>query len=166
MMAPTHMAAGMLAGYAVGVAAGLPLVSAEAGALVLVGVVAALLPDVDHPKSLIRQRTGCIGLLAGGWFGHRGFTHTLPALAIVGLIVALIAPLSVAVAVMAGYGSHLLLDAFTRSGVPLAWPLTGASVRLLPRPLQVRTGGWREAAFLLAMLGAAVAIEALRIGVI
>lgn len=163
MMAPTHMAAGMLTGYAVSVAAGLPLVSAEAGVLVLLGMGAALLPDVDHPKSLIRQRTGCIGLLAGGWFGHRGFTHTLPALALLGLIVALIAPAVVFAAVMAGYASHLLLDAFTRSGVPLAWPLTRRPVRLLPRPLQVRTGGWSEAAFLMAMLGMAVGIEAARL---
>lgn len=156
------MSAGAAAGYAVSVAAGLPLVSAETGVLVAVGALAALVPDIDHPNSLIRQRTGVLGWLAGGWFGHRGFTHTLVALALVALLAGLLLPLPLAAAVVAGYGSHLLLDALTRSGVPLAWPLTGAAIRLLPRPLQVRTGSWGESVFLLLLLALLAGAEVLR----
>lgn len=163
-MAPAHMSAGLMAGYAASVAAGLPLVSAEAGALVLAGAIAGLLPDIDHPNSTIRQRTGVLGWLAGGWFGHRGFTHTLVALAIVSAACGLWLPGALALAIGAGYASHLLLDALTRSGIPLLWPVTSRAVKLLPRPLQVRTGSWREAVFLVAMWAALAGVMLARRG--
>lgn len=156
MMGATHMTAGVLVGYTVGQLAGLPL--PETGVLAVVGAVAALLPDLDHPQSLIRQRTGFVGTLAGFWMRHRGITHTIPVAVLAGLIVALLGPPVLAVTVFAGYASHLLLDALTRSGVPLAWPLTWEPVRLLPGPLQVRTGGWREGLFMLLLMGLAVAL--------
>ena len=164
MMAPTHMAAGVLVGYGVGVYTGQPF--EQVALLAGLGALCALLPDIDHPNSLIRKRTGVLGWLAGGWMKHRGITHTTPAVIAVGLVAALLLPTVAALVVFGAYASHLLLDAFTRSGVPLAWPLTWGSVRLLPRPLQVRTGGWREGAFMLALLGAAALLELMRRGVV
>ena len=157
MMGPTHMLAGLLVGYTIGTAGGLPL--PETAALAACGAVAALLPDIDHPGSIIRRRTGIFGWAAGAWWKHRGLTHTLPVAALVGLIVALLAPALLAYTVFGAYASHLLLDALTRSGVPLAWPLTWAPVRLLPGPLQVRTGGWREGVFVLLLVGVAVGVS-------
>jgi inner membrane protein len=163
MMAGTHMAAGLAVGYAAGVASGLP--PTEILILCGVGALSALVPDVDHPNSALRRRTGVPGHLAFFWMKHRGITHTIPALVLVSIMSALLLPLVVAVVIAGGYASHLLLDAFTRSGVPLAWPLTWSSVRLLPRPLQVRTGSWREQAFLFGMLGALALGELARRGV-
>lgn len=63
----------------------------------------------------------------GSPFVHRGITHTALA---AGVTVAVLAPLhrDVAGAVGAGYASQLLLDATTASGIPLAYPLSGAAV--------------------------------------
>lgn len=155
MMAGTHMAAGVLVGGAAGIGSGLP--PTETLILCGVGALSALLPDIDHPNSALRRRTGLPGHLAFGWIRHRGITHTIPALVMVSIASALLLPWLAAVVMAGGYASHLLLDACTRSGVPLAWPLTWASVRLLPGPLQVRTGSWRESVFLLLMLTGAAA---------
>lgn len=162
MMGSTHALAGLIAGYAIGVQAGRPLWpdTAVLGAACALG---AILPDIDHPNSLIRKRTGVLGTLAGWWMTHRGITHTVPGAVAVGVVAALLLPELIALAVFIGYCSHLLLDACTRAGVPLAWPFTWQTVRLLPRPLQVRTGTWREQGFVLLMMGGLVAAEYLRL---
>src|SRR5262249_20655923 len=92
----------------------------------------ALLPDLDAEQSKLRSLS-----LAGvqpfalpstaihRTFGHRGLLHSLLGLAGVGLLsVGLsfwwggLPSLSLSL----GYASHLLLDACTRSGVPLFYP--------------------------------------------
>jgi len=57
---------------------------------------------------------------------HRGITHTLLAAGIV-VAVAATRGSSVAGAVGSGYASHLLIDATTPKGVPLAYPLSSES---------------------------------------
>jgi inner membrane protein len=49
-----------------------------------------------------------------------------------------------------GYGSHLLGDALTRSGVPLLYP-NPRRVHLLPKPLRLLTGSWGEDGVLLLL---------------
>ena len=41
----------------------------------------SLLPDIDHPKSVLGQRLRWIALPIARAFGHRGFTHSLLAIA-------------------------------------------------------------------------------------
>lgn len=41
-----------------------------------------------------------------------------------------------------GYGAHLTMDACTRSGVPLLWPLVRADVHLVPEEVNVRVSRW------------------------
>ena len=96
-----------------------------------------------------------LGALVYGAWGHRGPLHSLPGLAIFGLIAAL--PLALAwgwaygAAALLGYGSHLALDAMTRHGVPLL-PARGRNGRwgfrqrshLLPRRLRFVTGSAAE----------------------
>jgi inner membrane protein len=86
------------------------------------GLVAGLLPDVDL-------------LVPAAWgapLAHRGLTHSALA---VGVVVALAAgggrrsagtrsARRLAGAAGLGFGAHLLLDATTPMGVPLAWPLS------------------------------------------
>jgi len=63
--------------------------------------------------------------------GHRGFGHSLPSLTIFALVAFLISGYFVdqglavlyAVALAAGYFSHLMLDFVTFEGVPWFWPL-------------------------------------------
>lgn len=44
----------------------------------------------------------------------------------------------------AGYGSHLIADMVTLSGLPILWPLYGEPLHLLPRGLRITTGGCIE----------------------
>ncbi|MCP1065712.1 metal-dependent hydrolase [Serratia symbiotica] len=88
----------------------------------------SLLPDIDHPKSLLGQRLSWIAIPIARAFGHRGFTHSL--LAITGGIVLFRLefprswpiPPDVLHAMIIGYFSHLLADMLTPAGVPLLWP--------------------------------------------
>ncbi|CDL39947.1 Membrane-bound metal-dependent hydrolase YdjM, induced during SOS response [Citrobacter freundii] len=40
-------------------------------------ILTCLLPDIDHPKSLLGQRLKWISKPIARAFGHRGFTHSL-----------------------------------------------------------------------------------------
>jgi inner membrane protein len=146
-------------------------------AAVLVGIVAALTPDLDGTDSTARtavglgkeqikrewRRSKSISLIIR-WVvaipfnlfakivPHRGPTHWLVTAAVVVGGVAYLAqllnlPAVVPVAFGAGYLSHLLADAVTVAGVPLLGPLSGRSVRFLPKPIALRTGGAAEYVF-------------------
>lgn len=88
----------------------------------------SLLPDIDHPRSLLGQRLRWIAIPISRVFGHRGFTHSL--LAIIGgvfllnsdITVTWLIPSDVMHAMVIGYLSHLLADMLTPAGVPLLWP--------------------------------------------
>ncbi|MDF2701453.1 MAG: rane-bound metal-dependent hydrolase [Rubrobacteraceae bacterium] len=134
-------------------------------------VAAAWLPDVDNPRStlgngLSRMKSPVLNLLTRpvSWalrvtsftlvrtVGHRTLTHsllgillfTLPVWLILGRYTAL------ALALVAGYASHVFADALNTRGVPLLWPI-GGSVRLLPGG--IRSGGAVEVAVALVALG-------------
>ena len=93
-----------------GLALGLALPSGDLRLALGLAVVAgfgALVPDFDLRVGL----------------PHRGVTHSLLALGLVALLAFHGLPLLVALALVGGYGSHLVLDSLTVSGVPLLWPL-------------------------------------------
>jgi len=115
-----------------------PLLMQATGAIC---AAAALLPDVDHPQSLIRNRSGIIGSLLFGGLKHRGFTHSLAALALISVAAALLIERdSLAVAVAAGYASHLCADMVTMHGIALFAPFSARRVGLG----MIRTGGSAE----------------------
>lgn len=92
-----------------------------------------VLPDIDEPRSWIGRRVPVLAHPINALFGHRGFTHSLTALALLGLgLSTLVAPLGslaapawslVCLPFLIGYASHLLGDLLTPSGVPLSWPM-------------------------------------------
>ncbi|EFL92002.1 predicted inner membrane protein regulated by LexA [Candidatus Regiella insecticola LSR1] len=91
-------------------------------------LLASLLPDIDHPKSILGRRLKWISLPMAKTFGHRGFTHSL--LAVIGgvflfnstLFSHCFFPPDVLHALLIGYSSHLLADMLTPAGIPLLWP--------------------------------------------
>lgn len=117
MLYRTHAAGGFIAGY-------LLTGSLSCGA---VAAAAALLPDVESPKSFVGQKLPGVSHAGELVFGHRQAFHSLPA-AVGFLIVAFVFSKSVhlpsyfAFAGFAGYLSHLLLDTFNPAGVPWLWP--------------------------------------------
>ena len=152
MMASTHVAIGVVCYGGACAFAGAPIEPAALGAAGL----GALLPDVDTPNS----RAGwCVYPLASYLerrFGHRTITHSFVGTAI---FAALCAPLlwwehlmPLYFALLAGYGSHLLADAATKSGVPLAWPNRRAWVFPGNDQFRIKTGSAAELGVLLFFL--------------
>ena len=84
------------------------------------------------------------------FFGHRGITHTLFVLfaLLVSLLVAsYVLGISALFPVLfcVGYGSHILTDALTVSGVAMLVPFTSKKIYLLPKKIRLKTGSSREA---------------------
>jgi inner membrane protein len=154
MMKRSHAIIGAAAGVAVAKSTGGPLLAGG-----VISCLAALLPDLDHPRSVVGQ------LLPRWWHrltpGHRGPTHSLAwcaALALLGYYVQSLVvdgqtgPL-LALALLAGALSHVLADGLTVAGVPLFWPLRRRHVVFLG-VLAFPTHSWRETAVVLGVVAA------------
>ena len=125
--------------------------------IVPMALASALLPDLDHPHSLLGRQLPWISGPLSRLFGHRGFTHSLLAVGMgVWGLAQVEAPwlLSGAVkdALIVGYLSHLLGDWLTPMGIPLLWPWR-RRFRLPGLPL--KSGGGYERAFCLLTLALA-----------
>ncbi|HID7483750.1 TPA: metal-dependent hydrolase [Morganella morganii] len=89
----------------------------------------ALLPDIDHPKSMLGQWVRFISVPVSRLCGHRGFTHSLLAILTGVILFRTQLPVSWSVpadfyqAVIVGYLSHLAGDMLTTAGIPLLWPV-------------------------------------------
>lgn len=113
------------------------------------GVAGALLPDICHGGSKIGRRLPMLSGLVNMLFGHRTFTHSLLFLALVTVSLwILIDGSSVAIGAFLGIGSHMVLDAATKSGIQLLYPWK-ITVRF---PLTVRTGGVAEYGVLVGLV--------------
>ena len=129
----------------------------------LFAALGSLLPDLDARVSkLSTMEVGGMTLLKPAaqalnrHLGHRGAFHSLATLLLVAIVIGL--PLSLfldpfaGVGLVLGFVSHLLLDACTRSGIPLWWP-SNQRTHFLPYRLRITTGSQVEDAifFLLAV---------------
>lgn len=142
MMGYTHALIGAGAGAALAAAGHADILPA-----LLLATGGALLPDIDHPGAAIHGIIPGPTRAASLLVGHRGVTHS--ALAMVALWF-VIAPYPVLLPVFVGYASHLIADAFTKSGIPILWPMR-KRVRF---PFWIITGGFAES--LIALLAALV----------
>jgi inner membrane protein len=126
--------------------------------LILAGLAgaAALLPDIDHPRSTIRREMGLLGRVGLFWLSHRGLTHTWLLLLVLGAAALLLLPAPVALAAIAGYSSHIVMDMMTVSGLPVFWPVTDGKFYVLPYPLRFRTGRWAESLLDVALVALVV----------
>lgn len=136
--------------------------SLEALFLFLVVGLGAMLPDIDHPDSLLGRRVKFISvplsLLQGDramlpWSESthsRGITHSIWALG--GCVWLLSGQSTVAIALAFGFVAHLIGDALTPAGVRLLWPLTVT----FRSPVTFRTGGFIEYLFSMILVTGAV----------
>ena len=108
-------------------------------------VFAALLPDIDHPGSMLGKKLWPFSLLISFFFGHRGLLHSVfvPAgFLFLGWYFGLF---WIGLALAGGYISHLIGDSLTVSGVqPFG---IGPRFRGF-----IRTGGVLEFFFMLGLL--------------
>lgn len=120
MMARSHMPFAMACWWTYGLATGYPLTGLDS----LVAALGGLLPDIDHPDSVVGRRIRPVSVPLAAIFGHRGFTHSLMAVALLaGIIITMGGSHSGAwLPLCIGYLSHVLGDTLSASGVPLLYP--------------------------------------------
>lgn len=135
------------------------LASADWWHLIPAALLTCLLPDIDHPKSLLGQRLKWIAVPISRAFGHRGFTHSLLAV-LGGLALFQInvpadwpVPADVLQGMVLGYLSHIIADMLTPAGVPLLWPCRW---RFRLPLLNSQKGNQLERALCLALVGYAI----------
>jgi len=105
----------------------------------------ALLPDIDHPRSILGMILFPISNFVFKKWGHRTITHSAKFLLFVGLCSApvILIRWEIWLAIFIGVLSHLIGDGFTVSGVPLQYPNT-RPFYFLPESMLIRTSGSGE----------------------
>jgi inner membrane protein len=124
-----------------------------------------LLPDIDHPGSTLGRKLPLASNIIRIFLGHRGFTHSLMALAgcIWGLYYlkanGLLTDTTItsltgagAAALLLGIVSHLMADGMTKSGVPLLWPWN----RTFRSPIALTTGSVVETMVTVVLVSASL----------
>lgn len=144
MTAATHYAFSYLLLSAAGFEHGTALVSS----------VIALLPDVDHPDSLIGRVFGPLSQYIQKRFGHRTVTHSVFAIIAIILflsVLSLIYYLQVGKfptwfgALSLAFASHIFIDLFNRSGVRLFAPVSNKEYISFRTPeLRILVNSWQE----------------------
>ncbi|MTT31296.1 metal-dependent hydrolase [Terrilactibacillus sp. BCM23-1] len=101
----------------------------------------SLLPDICHSGSKIGRKLPVLARLIRIFFGHRTMTHSLLFLIIIGYLGYRFVPYSdLTTGLMIGIISHLILDAATKQGIKLLFPLS-MSIKL---PITTHTGSRTE----------------------
>ena len=89
-------------------------------------VVASVLPDIDHPDSVIGKNIKIIGFL----FEHRGFFHSIFALALFTFpVLYFFKSYLLGIAVLAGYAAHLVADCISKQGIMPLHPISRFRIR-------------------------------------
>lgn len=134
MNGATHFATGILLSAA--------LTTNPAG--IVVGSLAALLPDIDEPNSMLSRKIPIIPHVVG-FFGHRKITHSLLGVFLFSIPVWIWLSEYLLIFI-AGYLSHLLLDTMTSMGTPWLFPVgKNYSLRLGV------SGGWLEGIYIVCL---------------
>lgn len=139
-------------------------------ALSAVAAFAALVPDLDGSESTLEHLTilslkpfKIPAYVVGKMFKHRGFLHSLMALALLSFILLGFfpnLPKEIVYASLLGYFSHLVTDALTPAGIPWLYPYEDWRPSLLPDFLCIRTGSFAETIFFVGLLvGYAIFLE-------
>jgi len=116
-------------------------------------MIGALLPDIDHAGSALGRRIPIIPTVISFVFGHRGLTHSLLFLVLLGLTRPWFSP-QFYLGLMIGTISHLVGDMMTHRGIQLFYPFKMA----ISFPVSFKTGGVVEQV-LLAIFTAWTAIK-------
>lgn len=113
--------------------------------IILFAILGAIIPDIDHPKSIIGKIFYPISAPIERRYGHRTITHSLMGWAIATVLFAVIIglisflpiiseigwadlPIRWIAAFSISYFSHLVLDMFNKRGSQMFWPDSGRDV--------------------------------------
>lgn len=142
MTSPTHAAFGFLLASLSGV----PLLSAIASAF------GALLPDIDHPQSVVGRLFFFLSQPLNSHFGHRNLIHSFiiwSPLFLAGLLI----HSSVVMWFALGAWSHILLDCWNVSGTKAFIPFSKKTVVIFKREWRILTGSIQEIIICFCLLG-------------
>lgn len=137
MTAATHYAFSYLVCSAVGI----PAPTAAAASVV------SLLPDIDHPQSLIGRLFPYISKYILKKYGHRTVTHSILSILAIMIIASpsLFFSISVYAALTLAFSSHIFIDLFNRSGVKLLSPFSQKEYISFRTPeLRIIVSSWQE----------------------
>ena len=133
MTGRTHLALGILVGLAASHYFG--ATPENTLAITVAAAIGSLLPDIDHPQSIISGYIPGSGIVLNGILGvrHRGITHSLLFIVLFNFGVAAwlivyktpIAFSPIWLGFSLGMTSHLIADMLTPQGIPLLYPLRG-----------------------------------------
>lgn len=173
MLGKTHISFGLGLG-AIGITGfstltNITLSGAELGIFYSGVALGSLLPDIDEPNSLLGKKTLGISNLIKAIFGHRGFTHSLSFITLLGILLLLLSLLGenfwngiplitklsksfggvlelqninfFEIGLLLGCIFHLMGDMMTLSGVPLLLPFKAQNYHITPPFMRFRTGG-------------------------
>lgn len=137
---------------------------------------AALLPDIDHPESLIGRVFLPLSKYIQRKYGHRTVTHSVFAILIVALALSPLLVLGLLLqvgkfptwyaALVLAYSSHIFIDLFNKSGVRLFSPFSQKEYISFRTPeLRVLVSSWQEyvVLFVIVFLAFTVSGEAFSI---
>ncbi|MDQ1913354.1 metal-dependent hydrolase [Paenibacillus sp. GD4] len=146
MLQKTHGVAGVLAAELVILQSGVPILSWEAAAGVLIGCFAGPLADIDKPGSVMAKLFFPLSaLLRFLQIKHRTLTHSLVFLLAL-TVLAIPLPSFYFWTFLFAYATHPLIDLLNEQGVRLLWPAP-FKIRLLPKWLAIETGSAAEVIF-------------------
>ena len=123
------------------------------GTLAVCAALGALMPDLDAREAKIKHLSiidikpfFVAAQVVHNSDRHRGMMHSLSGLS---MMILLVFPFSYwtgwapVTALLLGYGSHLIADGCTKSGIPLLYPRQ-QRYHALPRPWRITTGSLAE----------------------
>jgi len=137
MTAATHL----VFSYLVCSVAGVPVPVAVGASLV------ALVPDIDHPQSLLGRVFPFASRFLIRKYGHRTITHSLCAVLAVAIVSSPVCLFSTAVygAIVLAYASHIFIDLFNLAGVKLLAPFSQKEYISFRTPeLRIMVRSWKE----------------------
>ena len=148
--------------------------------IILFAILGSVIPDIDHPRSVIGKIFYPVAVFLERRFGHRTVTHSLIGWAIATAIFAVATLLIILTlhtdkglslrwlaAFSISYFSHLILDMFTPRGSQMFWPDNGRDVIPGNPKFRPQSGGRAEIfifAVLLALMFLALPVSKYGIG--
>lgn len=121
----------------------------------------SVLPDIDHPKSYIGNRSGGVSHGVSMVFGHRGLAHSIAGaafflLAVRALLSFFQLPAEWADWFIVGYIAHLIEDSFSKTGVAWLQPLNNKRIQFGFKRVYYTTGKLAETIIFLLACGGVI----------
>ena len=94
---------------------------------ILITIVFSIFPDIDERKSKIGKKYKFASRIINFLFGHRGFFHSIY-IPLILYAVFYSTNAEISIAILAGYFSHLFMDAITKHGIRPLYPIVNRKI--------------------------------------